>query len=154
MTADQAAGVILLYFVGMALGRFLSGVLAKRLHSWRIIALGEIVLGAACLLLIPGPAVLCSAGLFLVGLGNGPLFPNFNYLAPESFGRAVSESVISLQMAFAYVGIMLGPPLCGLLGQAMGMFIFPIYLLCAFLVMTLITISAKKRLKKETAPEV
>ena len=144
MAADRAAGVILLYFVGMALGRFLSGLLAKKLHSWRIIALGEIVLGVACLLLlIPGPAVLCSAGLFLVGLGNGPLFPNFNYLAPESFGREVSESVISLQMAFAYVGIMLGPPLCGLLGQAMGMFIFPIYLLCAFLVMALITISAK-----------
>lgn len=55
MTAEQAAKVILLYFIGMALGRFLSGVLAGILHSWKIILLGECILAAAVLLLlIPG----------------------------------------------------------------------------------------------------
>ena len=60
----------------MALGRFLSGVLASRLHSWKIIRLGQWVLGAAVVvLLLPAPAPVSAVGLFLVGLGNGPLFP-------------------------------------------------------------------------------
>lgn len=84
----------------------------------------------------------------MIGLGNGPLFPNFNYLAPESFGQDVSESVISLQMASAYVGILFGPLLCGLLGQNLGMFIFPFYIIVAFVAMALITVSAKKTIKK------
>ncbi len=147
LAPDRAAEVILLYFVGMALGRFLSGVLAARLRSWTIILLGEGILCAAVvLLLLPGPAILPVAGLFLIGLGNGPLFPNFNYLAPETFGREVSQSVISLQMAFAYGGILLGPLFCGLLGQAAGMFIFPLYLLAFCLVMAAVTRSVRRLL--------
>ena len=150
MTAEQAAGVVLFYFIGMALGRFFSGMLADKLHSWKIIALGESVLGVALLLLaLPGPGFLSAIGLFMIGLGNGPLFPNFNYLAPENFGADVSESVISLQMAIAYVGILVGPLLCGLLGQKLGMFIFPIYLVAAFIAMAALTVAAQKLLRKK-----
>ena len=150
MTAEQAASVVLFYFVGMALGRFLSGVIADKLHSWKIIMIAESVLGVAVLLLaMPGAAILSSIGLFMIGLGNGPLFPNFNYLAPESFGKDVSESVISLQMASAYVGILVGPLLCGLLGQNLGMFIFPLYIICAFVAMAVITVLAQRLLKKK-----
>lgn len=150
MTTEQAARVILFYFVGMALGRFLSGVIADKLHSWKIITIGEYVLGVAVLLLaIPGPAFLSAIGFFMIGLGNGPLFPNFNYLAPESFGQDVSASVISLQMASAYVGILFGPLLCGLLGQNLGMFIFPIYIICSFAAMAVITVLTRKLLKEK-----
>ena len=150
MTTEQAASVVLFYFVGMALGRFLSGVIADKLHSWKIIMIAESVLGVAVLLLaMPGAAILSSIGLFMIGLGNGPLFPNFNYLAPESFGKDVSESVISLQMASAYVGILVGPLLCGLLGQNLGMFIFPLYIICAFVAMAVITVLAQRLLKKK-----
>ena len=139
LTAEQAARVILLYFVGMAMGRFLSGVLASKLHSWKIVKIGQIILGAAViLLLIPGSEILYALAFFLVGLGNGPMYPNFNYLTPESFGKDVSQSIISVQMAFSYVGIMLGPMLCGLIGQAFGMFIFPPYLLLLYAAMVLI----------------
>lgn len=150
MTTEQAAGTILFYFIGMALGRFLSGIIADKLHSWKIIMIGEYVLGVAVILLaIPGPSILGSIGFFMIGLGNGPLFPNFNYLAPESFGQDVSESVISLQMAFAYVGILFGPLICGLLGQNLGMYIFPIYIVVAFGVMACITASAQRLLNKK-----
>lgn len=150
MSTKQAAGTVLFYFIGMALGRFLSGVIADKLHSWKIIAMSECVLGVAVLLLaIPGPSILGTAGFFMIGLGNGPLFPNFNYLAPESFGQDVSESVISLQMASAYIGILFGPLICGLLGQTLGMFIFPIYILVAFIAMACITASAQRLLNKK-----
>jgi len=140
LTTEQAARVILLYFVGMAVGRFLSGVLASKLHSWKIVKIGQIILGVAVILLfIPGSGILYALAFFLVGLGNGPMFPNFNYLTPESFGKDVSQSIISVQMAFSYVGIMLGPMLCGLIGQAWGMFIFPPYLLLLYAAMAVIT---------------
>ena len=148
LTTEQAARVILLYFVGMAVGRFLSGVLAAKLHSWKIVKIGLIVLGAAVILLfIPGSGILYALAFFLVGLGNGPMYPNFNYLTPESFGKDVSQSIISVQMAFSYVGIMLGPMLCGLIGQAWGMFIFPPYLLLLYAAMAVITWRVKRILR-------
>ena len=127
----------------MTLGRFLSGVLATRLHSWKIIKLGQIVLGAALLLLVlPSNVYLCAAGMFLIGLGNGPLFPNFNYLTPENFGSDISQSVIGIQMASAYI--------CGLLGQTFGMVIFPFYLILFYVIMIPLTIRVRAVLKKNT----
>ncbi len=136
LTADQAAEVVLFFFIGMAVSRFLSGVLAKKVKSRQIIAAGISVLGIGIVLLfIPGPQFLYTAAFFLVGLGNGPLFPNFTHIAPETFGKDVSESVISMQMTFAYVGILLGPLLCGLLAQAFTMLVFPVFLTALFAAM-------------------
>ncbi|MFQ6805243.1 MAG: MFS transporter [Lachnospiraceae bacterium] len=105
MTADQAAGVVVFYYVGMALGRLISGLLASRFHSWKIIRMGQLGLGAALIvLLLPGSPYASAAGLFLVGLGNGPLFPNFNYLTPENFGAKVSQSVMGTQMVCLLCG--------------------------------------------------
>ena len=149
LPAEKAAQIIMIYYIGMTLGRFLSGVLAAKLHSWKIIKLGQIVLGLALLLLIlPGGVYLCALGMFLIGLGNGPLFPNFNYLTPENFGSDISQSVIGIQMASAYIGIMLAPTLCGLLGQVFGMVIFPFYLILFYAIMIPVTIRIKTVLKR------
>ena len=149
LPAEKAAQIIMIYYIGMTLGRFLSGVLAAKLHSWKIIKLGQIVLGLALLLLIlPGGVYLCALGMFLIGLGNGPLFPNFNYLTPENFGSDISQSVIGIQMASAYIGIMLAPTLCGLLGQVFGMVIFPFYLIVFYAIMIPVTIRIKTVLKR------
>ena len=148
MAADQAAGMVTFYYIGMALGRFLSGVLASRLHSWKIIRLGQWVLGAAVVvLLLPAPAPVSAVGLFLVGLGNGPLFPNFNYLTPESFGPQRSQSVMGVQMAFSYVGSMGIPTLFGVLGQLTTVGLLPLYLLVFFVVMVLATWKVKRILR-------
>lgn len=148
MSTDKAAQVIMLYYVGMAIGRLWSGLVASRLHSWKIIGIGQIVLGVGLgLLLIPGSAAISAAGLFLIGLGNGPLFPNFNYLTPENFGADVSQSVIGVQMSSAYVGIMLAPMLGGVLGQTLGMEIFPVYLLLFYGLMIPATAAVKRTVK-------
>ncbi len=152
LPTERAARVLTVYYVGLALGRFLSGLLATKWHSWRIIFTGEAVMAAALvLMLLPGSPYLCALGMFLIGFGEGPLFPNFNYLAPESFGSDVSQSVIGTQMASAYVGIMLAPPICGLLGQTVGMGIFPLYLFAFYAVMLPTTIAAKRRLHKRSS---
>ena len=84
----------------------------------------------------------------MVGLGNGPLFPNFNYLTPRNFGEDVSQSVIGTQMAASYVGIMIAPAVCGILGQNASMGIFPVYLFVFYCIMLIATNRAKKVLER------
>lgn len=140
VVTEYAAKIVMFYYIGMALGRFLSGILAIRLNSWQIIRIGQIVLGAAIvLLLLPLSPGISAVGLFLVGLGNGPLFPNFNYLTPQNFGDDISQSVMGIQMAASYIGIMAAPAVCGILGQFINMGIFPVYLLVFYLIMIIAT---------------
>lgn len=149
ISADKAATVIMIYYIGLTLGRFLSGVFARKLHSWKIIWFGMGVLGVALVLLVlPLSAYVSAAAMFLIGLGNGPMFPNFNYLTPENFGSRVSQSVMGIQMASAYVGIMITPIICGFLGQTFGMVIFPFYLLVFYLIMIPALIKVIKTVKK------
>lgn len=152
VTEDRAAWYVMFYYIGMAVGRFLSGVLAAKLHSWQIIRLGMVVLGAALVvLLLPVPPVWSAVGLFLVGLGNGPMFPNYNYLAPESFGPEVSQSVIGTQMAFSYIGVMLVPTVFGVLGQVVTVALFPAYLTAFFLVMVVFTVKVRQAISQSKA---
>ena len=144
IATGQAAQIIMFYYVGMATGRFLSGVLAAWLNNWQIIKIGQGVLGVALIfLMLPLSPAVSAVSLFLVGLGNGSLFPNFNYLTTQNFGEDVSQSVMGTQMAAAYVGIMLAPAACGILGQFINMGIFPVYLLIFYLIMVAATRKVK-----------
>ena len=138
ITAAQAAKTMIVYFVGFTIGRLLSGVLASRLSCWKIIRMGMAVMGMGMvLLLLPLPGFTVVLGLFLIGMGNGPLFPNFTYLAPRNFGADISQAVIGSQIASANAGFLLAPLLCSLLGQAFGMGVFPIYLTALFVCLAL-----------------
>lgn len=151
MDAGQAARMIMFYYMGMALGRFLLGILAAWLNGWQIIKMGQCVLGMALIILIlPVSLKAAAAGLFMVGLGNGPLVPNLNYLTPQNFGEDISQSVMGTQMAAAYVGIMLAPMLCGFLSQIAGMGIFPVYLLGFYVVMMIATRKVKRIILKDS----
>lgn len=150
MAVDEAAGVITFYYVGMTLGRFLSGVLANRLSSWNLIHIGQgIVLVAVILLLLPLPVPVAVAALFLVGLGNGPVFPNLVHLTPKNFGSDISQSVMGTQMAAASTGIMLMPPIFGVLVQAVGIGLFPYFLTLMFVLMAGCTLLLVRCLKKQ-----
>lgn len=138
LPAENAAEVVLFYYIGMTAGRLLSGILATRLTCWQIIRIGMAVLGAAVvLLLLPLPTAAIAIGLFMIGLGNGPMFPNFTYLTPMNFGQDISQSVIGTQMAASSIGIMVVPAFCGILGQLFSMQVFPMYLAAMFAVMVL-----------------
>lgn len=150
MTVDRAAQMITFYYVGMTLGRFLAGVLSHKITSWNMIRTGQaVVLAAILLLLLPLPNAFCAAGLFLVGFGNGPVFPNLTYLTPKNFGSDISQSVMGTQMAAANTGILVMPPVFGLIGQAFGMQLFPWFLLAMFLIMALSTLGLIQKLKKQ-----
>ena len=137
MAADHAAKAMIFYFVGFTLGRLFSGVLATKLSCWKIIRMGLVVMGIAMvLLLLPLPGFTVVIALFLVGMGNSPLFPNFTYLTPQNFGADISQSVIGAQMAASNTGFLAAPLLCGLVGQIFGMGAFPFYLAALYVCLT------------------
>ena len=119
--ADMAARTITLYYLGITAGRFAAGLLSARWPGRRLVRVGQgIVLAAIVLLLAPLPTACAGLGLFLVGFGNGPVFPNLLHLTPQLFGSERSQSVMGLQMAASYAGILLSPALFGILAQNFG----------------------------------
>lgn len=150
MPMDIAARMAMLFYMGMAVGRFFSGVLAGKLTAWQLIRYSEmLVLCSIVFLFLPLGMYAAAAGLFLIGLGVGPLFPNMTHLAPKNFGRDVSQSVIGSQMASSTTGIMLLPPLFGLMTQFIGAWLFPWYLLLLFAAMGYATLKLISLMKKE-----
>ncbi len=147
MLPETAASRILFYFAGVAVGRFLSGIASKWLNIYNIIwgGLYAILIGVICLLLPVHNTVLI-LGLFLIGTGNGPLFPNFNYLTPQLFGEEKSPSIIGSQMAVASLSFMLMPIIFGQLATIVGLKIFP-FALALFLLVLLLTYVKMRGLK-------
>ncbi len=150
MAADLAARMVMFYYIGMALGRFLSGVLAGKMTPWQLIHSGQgVMLLGIALLFMPVSPVLAGVGLFLIGLGNGPLFPNLIHLTPRNFGEEISQSVMGTQMAVAYTGILSVPMLFGVLAQNVGVGTMPGFLIVMFAMMTAAVVLAVRMLKKE-----
>ena len=119
-----------LFFFGIMGGRMISGLLAMRIKERTLINFGLViaVLGAL-LLALPLPQGFSLAGLLLFGLGCAPVFPNLIHITPQRFGAKYSQAIIGLQMAAAYVGATLMPPVVGWVGQAFGFSGLPYYLL-------------------------
>lgn len=148
MAVDAAAKVIMFYYIGMALGRFSSGILALKCTSQQMIKIGQcITLIAIALLLLPLSPIATSGALFLIGLGNGPIFPNMIHLTPENFGKERSQAVVSIQMSASYISILLAPVLFGLLAQFISLALFSYYLCAMLFIMLLGTFLTRKSIK-------
>ncbi|MBO5023319.1 MAG: MFS transporter [Clostridia bacterium] len=149
MSEENAAKTIMFYYMGMAFGRFLSGVLASNLSSWKIIYLGcgVLALSLFMLFLSLGP-VMTAFALFFVGVGNGPIFPNLTHLTPQNFGKDISQSVMGSQMAAAYIGIMVFPPFYGIVAQNITPDVFPYYISIFFVIMAISVALLRREVKR------
>ena len=128
--AGTAAQFGALFLTGITLGRFLSGFVADRLGDKRMIQIGTLTaLAGAALIALPLPTdVLALGGLVVAGLGCAPIYPAIIHSTPANFGRHNSQAVVGVQMAGAYLGTTLMPPLFGVLAGVVGMGVFPYYL--------------------------
>ena len=141
LSADMAAAMITFYFAGMTLGRFFSGLLSLKFSDWKIIMLGQTaILTALLILLLTDNTAAAVLGLFLIGLGNGPVFPNMTHLTPVLYKKETSQSIIGIEMAFSNLSIMLTPVLFGFISGVMGTDIFPVFLAVMFALMAGCTI--------------
>ena len=153
MTESKAAELITLYYVGMTSGRIISGFLTKKFSQQQIIYVGYSLVGVAIVILfLPLPAIVKGIALFLIGLGNGPTFPNLAYLTPSFFGKEISPSVMGSQLASCNLGILIMPPVFGIIAQYLSVEFFPLILAILFVLMlisTIIYLKMKKTCYKE-----
>ena len=128
---EQAAQFASLFYIGLTVGRFLSGFIMNQLGDRRMIRLGTAILACGILLLaLPGTRESVPLIGFLVfGLGCAPIYPCIIHSTPDNFGAKNSGAIIGIQMASAYVGSTFMPPLFGLLGNLIGFEILAGFLL-------------------------
>lgn len=147
---DKAAKTAMLFYVGMTLGRFASGVIGKKLKSLQILKICVgILLSASVIIALPLPSSIAAVGLLLFGFGMGPTFPNLSYLVPTLFGRDISQSVIGIQLASTYLGIMIMPPLFGTIAEKASAGLFPYFLFALMILFVGASALLKRELKKE-----
>ena len=128
--ASVAARFASMFCIGITAGRFLSGFVADRFGDKWMIRLGTLVVFAG-ILLVAAPVKMDQvslAGLIVIGFGCAPIYPSIIHATPEHFGRENSQAVIGIQMACAYVGTTLMPPLFGVLSSVVGIGLFSGYL--------------------------
>ena len=97
-----------------------------KLSDTQMIRLGMVLIAAGvAVLFLPGAWPLLLAGFCLVGLGCAPVYPCIIH----------SQAVIGVQMASAYVGTCLMPPLFGIIANHITVALFPAYILALLILM-------------------
>ena len=129
ISPELAAGCLSLYFVGMTLGRFLSGFLSMLLSSRQIIWLGSTLFGCGIVFLVlPLGSASYWVGFFLMGFGCAPIFPTLVHITPARFGAAYAQTAIGVQMSSSNIGGAAIPPVFGLIAAQIGHGFFPVFL--------------------------
>ena len=152
MSDKSAAALASLFFIGITVGRFISGFISGKLGDLKMIRLSvTIITVGIILMLLPikgnGSALV---GLAVLGLGCAAVYPSVIHSTPNYFGRQNSSAIIGLQMACAYVGSTFIPPVFGAVTNITGTRIMPIFLTVFFIIMTvcLETVNKKVQLSK------
>ncbi len=122
---ETAAAFSAFFFAGIMSGRLLSGFLSIRYTFRAILSAGGLFLTAGWVSLFALPGHLGAVALFLIGFGCAPFYPMLIHRTPHNFGEKAAPSIISLQMATAYTGTLLVPPLFGALSGEAHLHLLP-----------------------------
>ncbi len=125
-----------LFFLGITAGRAASGFLTMLLSDTQMIRLGQGILAAGIFILwLPVGSTGALVGLLLIGLGCAPIYPCIIHSTPAHFGADRSQALIGVQMASAYTGTCLMPPLFGLIANHIQVGLLPVFLLLLLVLM-------------------
>ncbi len=147
ISADKAAGFASMFFIGITIGRALSGFVTMKLSNAQMVRLGQGVAALGIItLLLPFGEYMSLMGLIMIGLGCAPIYPCIIHSTPEHFGADKSQAIIGVQMASAYVGTLLMPPLFGIIAEHISVSIYPVYL---FIVLISMAVMHEALLRKK-----
>jgi len=134
------------YYLGITTGRFLSGFLALNMSNKILIRIGQVIIAVGIfILLIPHVYYSPLIGMILIGLGCAPIFPAMLHETPVRFGKEMSQGIMGIQMATAYIGTTLMPPLFGVMAAKLGFSQLPIWLLPLCIAMIITTEIVNKK---------
>lgn len=137
---STAAAWASFFYLGITIGRFFNGFISDRLGNRLMVRIGQgtVILGVA-ILLLPLGHVGSFVGLLLVGLGAAPIYPCLLHETPNNFGKENSQAIMGKQMACAYTGSTLMPPVFGLIAENINISLYPIYLLLFAVIMIIMS---------------
>ncbi|MGL4362346.1 MAG: MFS transporter [Cellulosilyticaceae bacterium] len=136
VSTSTAAKWTSIFYLGITIGRLIAGFVSTKLSNNQLIRIGVslILFGVICILL-PSSLYFQLIGFISIGLGCAPIYPAMLHDTPNRFGLEFSSSIMGMQMAFAYVGCMLVPPLIGFIGKAFSFWCLPIILILLLVIM-------------------
>lgn len=130
VSAETAAILASMFYLGITLGRFICGFIADRVGDKRMIRLGcfVIILGITLIAIPVKSSYPAIAGLIITGLGAAPIYPSLIHATPDNFGKENSQAIIGIEMASAYIGILVVPAIFGGIAEAHIAF-YPFFML-------------------------
>jgi len=149
ISINTSATWIALYFGGITAGRFISGFISYKLNNKQMIRYGILIsIIGGVLIQLPLPDFMLMSAFVLIGLGFAPVFPAMIHETPVRFGKHNSGVIIGYQMAAAYLGSAILPPLFGVIARHIGMEVFPPFVLITTILVLvfseLLTLKTKK----------
>lgn len=152
ISPEKAAGFASMFFIGITIGRAISGFITMKLKDAQMIRLGQgISAMGIIILLLPLGEYVALLGLIMIGLGCAPIYPCIIHSTPAHFGADKSQAIIGVQMASAYVGTLLMPPLFGLIAEHINIKLFPVYLTVVLIFMVVMHEALLREKKVENA---
>jgi len=138
---EIAAGFAALFFIGITLGRFISGFISEKIGDKHMVRYGAAIVfvGIFAIWLPIDSNLAVLGGLIITGLGCAPIFPAVIHSTPKNFGNEHSQSIIGVQLASAYTGAALMPPLFGLIANHISVGLYPLFLLTMAVLMIFAT---------------
>lgn len=144
-----AAKWVSMYYLGITVGRFITGFITFKFNNREIIRFGQILsLIGGVLFLLPLHSMITLLGLLLIGLGFAPIFPSMLNDTPKLFGKEYSQTIIGYQISAAYGGATFIPVIMGNLASYTTIEILPVSIIGCILVM--IFLSAKLTMKDKS----
>lgn len=132
----KAAMAVSGFFGFIMFGRLISGFVSMILNNRQLIRIGQVMIVAGALTLIVSTSYLfLLLGICLIGFGCAPIYPAMLHETPERFGQQIAQQIMGIQMAIAYTGSVILPPLFGFLVPLLGMQVLPIFLIGYGLIM-------------------
>ena len=145
---ETAASFGAMFFIGITVGRAISGFLTIKLTDIKMIRLGQtLILLGIIIMFLPLNAYASLAGLIMIGLGCAPIYPCVIHSTPAHFGEDKSQAVIGVQMAFAYTGTLCMPPLFGVIANTITVALLPVYLIILLILMVVMHEALCKKTK-------
>ncbi|MUH58911.1 MFS transporter [Bifidobacterium canis] len=137
LAKDVAATFTSMFLIGITAGRFANGFMTMKFSDATMIRVGTalIALGIVMMLMPVHSTALAGAAFITIGLGCAPVYPCIIHSTPAYFGADKSQAIVGVQMACAYVGTMLMPPLFGVIAQHTTIALLPWYLTVFVLLM-------------------
>lgn len=131
MEASRAAQGVSVFFLGITAGRFLGGMLAGKIGNVQMI-FGSVMAASMLdlILLFSGGTGTAMIVFLLLGLITAPIYPAMLHQTPSFFPQENLHLLMGIQVASAYAGITVMPPLFGKLFTAVSFRLLPVLQIC------------------------